>query len=237
MLGNYSGYSYLSATDFIEQNKELLKKHISWDSWEVDVKDDDKLCFLDDDFALPKAMETLGAPRSTYTFKAELNDTIVQIPAWRLFDSYEQKEFVFPNEYDALFQAKKFLGQAWRIKCIRVFSRYCFGISLLLLSPAEEQVRAMWEKKKMCIQRDMEIDAYKEQIYTAYNNAMRANTKIEEKVVCMKTEFIGSGSRFTWGEGYQEYDTYKDTVEYLEREYFKGLLLNERRYTKEYLHS
>ena len=233
MLGKYTGYSYWSATTFIEHNEKSLRQQRSWDSWKVEVKDGDKICFLDDDFNMPIPLKTAGSPRSIYTFKAELNGEIVQIPAWRLFDSYQQEKFVFPNEYDALSQAIMFLGQAWNVKCKWV--KYDFlSLCLLILSPAEEHVRAAWEKQKMYIQRDMEINAYKEQIYAAYDNAIRANTKVETKEIGRKRECLGTSSRFTWGEGYQEYDIYKDTVEYLEREYFKGLLLNERRYTKDY---
>lgn len=232
MLGKYTGYSYCSASTFIEHNEKSLRQERSWDSWKVEVKDGDRICFLDDDFNMPIPLKTAGSPRYIHTFKAELNGEIVQIPAWRLFDSYQQEKFVFPNEYDALSQAKMFLGQAWNVKCKWVkydFLRLC----LLILSPAEEHVRAAWEKQKMYIQRDIEINAYKEQIYEAYDKAIRANTKVETMKIGKTTEFLGTSSRFTWGEGYQEFDNYKDTVEYLEREYFKGLLLKETRYTKE----
>lgn len=233
MNNKYSGYTYSSATKFIEYNADSLRKLKSWDSWEVELKDNDILYFLDDDFNLPEPLKSPGNINDCYTFKAELNGKFVQIPAWRLFDSYQQSEFEFTNEYDALSRTTKYLGGAWKVKCLNVhLKRYWFDVILLLLSPAEEHIRANWEIKKLDIQMNIEIDAYKSQIMSHYANIRRANTRVETVKIKEEEVYRRTSSRFTWGEGYQERDIYDVTAEYLERTYYKGMLLKERTYSK-----
>ncbi len=238
MKESYPGYSYYSASSFVELNKDSLKKHKSWDNWKIEVNDGDVLYFLDNEFNMPKPCKTPGSRSNTYTYRAELNDKTVQIPAWRLYSSYEQKEFSFTNEYDSLSRSIQFLGGAWKVKCLNVHvAGYWFDVTLLILSPADERTRAKWEMRKLSIQMQIEIEAYRGQITQHYANIQRAFTKVETIEVSEKEEFVNTTSHFTWGEGYQERDLYKVTTVYLEKTYFKGLLLNERQYSKEWFRS
>ena len=234
----YPGYTYYSATKFIEHNADSLRKNKSWNSWEVEVKDNDILYFLDDDFNPPMPLKSPGNIDSCYTLKAELNGKFVQIPAWRLFDSYQQSEFEFTNEYDTLSRTVKYLGGAWKVKSLNVhLKRYWFDVILLLLSPAEEQIRANWEIKKLDIQMNMVIDAYKSQIMSHYANIRRANTRVETIRIKEEKVYRKTSSRFTWGEGTQDRDIYDVTAEYLEKTYYKDMLLKERVYSESWVES
>jgi hypothetical protein len=204
----------------------------------VEVNDGDLLCFLDEEFSLPKPCKTPGAPGNSYTYSAELNGKPVQIPAWRLFSAYTEKEFSFTNEYDSLSRSTQFLGGAWRVKCLNVpLARYWFDVTLLILTPATEMERGQWEMRKLSKQMQLEIDAYRNQITNHYANIRSSNTKVETTKISENEEFIETSHHFTWGEGYQERDVYKVTAEYLEKTYYKGLLVGERRYTKEWITS
>lgn len=66
---------------------------------------------------------------------------------------------------------------------------------------------------------------------TRYEKERLDNTRIE-LIELESKEHHCTTSRFTWGEGYQEKDTYEVTTKYLERTYYKDSLLSEKEVTK-----
>ena len=233
MRATYHGYNCFSASKFIEHNSESLKREKSRDVWDFQINDGCVLYFLDDDFNCPEPLNNKpGLIGYTYTFKAKLNGSIVNVPAWKLYSSYNQIKYSFTNIYADLTRSTHYLGGAWNVTC-HVVNSERGKLTLLLLSPADEQERAKWEIEKMERQRDIEIDAYRREITQHYDNQLHANTKIETIVLKRQEEFDHASSRVTWGEGYQYIDWYKVTTNYIERTYFKGLLLKERQYKSE----
>ncbi len=237
MERHYFDSPYCSATKFIEDNEQLLKRHESSINMSLDVKDGDVLQFLDDDFNVPTLFQVNKgqSKSSSYTIIAYCNDVKIQIPVCCLFDG-EKEDITLTNEYDALCRTKLFLGGAWKAKRVKVKPKdWSFNVEVLRLTPASDTDRLKWELKKHEIQMNIEIDVSISQIKSRYNRMRQANTKKEIIKLRSRAEFQHTSSRFSWGEGYQEKDVYKVTTEYVERTYYKDLLLSEERYTKDYI--
>lgn len=245
----YYDNTYRSASQFIEDNKTILQRQESGINMPIDVKDGDTILFLDDAFNIPAPhqVNSSSLKSTSYTITVYSNNKPVKLPVCCLYEDNNFNQISFTNEYDALCRVINYFGRAWKVKHTRVIPKgWVLNIDILLLTPVDDNYVAQWEMTKHKIQMNIEIDICRAEIMARYEKEVQSSRKqIEERyekerldntrielIELESKEHHCTTSRFTWGEGYQEKDTYEVTTKYLERTYYKDSLLSEKEVTK-----
>lgn len=170
--------------------------------------------------------------KSYWAIQVIVDNTKELIPVHLLFAEDEIEKLTFKPEplFDILSRIKHFLGKAWNFRIVNVpidKSPVNFSIGVIVLSPVSHDEAVKWAYEEEDLLKQEEIQRVSAPIIQKYNQIKEANTHYEDTLISEEESEPTSHSRFTWGEGFNEWDTWSVKRTFNRKVYYKGLFVKE----------
>ena len=190
--------------------------------WKSHLHDGDMVCFMNGDNT-DIVTDQNGFSISLYVnaLKSKGICGTIMYPINRLYLEHDSDKYHRRSMLEEIECVKQILDKAWIAHEKQVFDGNGKAVKIFILSPVEESVLLEWYLKEEEILFELEIWPIKEK----YDKKKQENTTYEQRLLSSEEGPRSSRSRFTWGEGYDEWQSWTVTETWEIKTYYRGLLL------------
>lgn len=190
--------------------------------WLSHLHDGDMVCFMNgDNTEIVADLDGFSITLYTNALRSKGPYATIMYPINRLFFELESNKFPQRTKIEDIECVKQLLDKAWIAHEKQVFNTLGIPVKVFVLTPVDESVLLEWYLKEEEILFEEEIWPIK----AKYNKKKQDNTTYEQRLLSSEEGPRRSRSRFTWGEGYDEWESWTVTEKWEVKTYYRGLLL------------
>lgn len=191
------------------------------------IKDGDTLCFFSKEYAI---VQDYNPPSILCRVENGQENKNLFCPLNLLYFEYAGDELKPSSLVDDINRIDKMLGRCWvaHKKILKQKKRGLYGldyqadITVYILSETDASTISKWIYQEDQIMMDIEINM----ITRSHRLRAEANTTSKETLLSTDEGPRRTSSRFTWGEGYDEWDVWDVTERWQKDTYYKGILVS-----------
>lgn len=161
-----------------------------------------------------------------------IDEQEVRLPVHVLFPDGDFDNYSYKPEslFVILTRVKQFLGKPWMCRTVLVpvmDSQINTQIELIALSPVTNEEAINWAYEEDEILKKKELSAASAPIIKKYKDLAESNTRYEDTLISEEESEPTPHTRFTWGEGFNEWDTWTVKRKFNRKIFYKGLFVKE----------
>lgn len=203
------------------KNNEFGKLSNPW--YSSHIHDEDMVCFMNGDVAKLSSIDdylSVDLYVNPLTL-SPLSAHAISYPINRLYISHDSDKYHKRTILEDIECVRQMLDKAWIAHEKQVFDTYGEPITIYVLTPVEESVLLEWYLKEEDILFEHEILPIK----TKFADRKARYTTREEHLISSEEGPHRTHTRFTWGEGTNEWESWTITETWEVKTYYRGLLL------------
>ena len=204
----------------------------------VDIHDGSIVCFYNIENAkIVFHSEHCPLDYAAFIMQVRLNDDNAMIPMWMLQTEASIDKVHKQSLKDHIERLIRFAGKSCILHKRTITIKTSFESIEYPIYILEEQADleiAKWLVKEDEIVLNQKIDAAISKVELEHQRENEKFITLKETVICKENLGSRDHTRYTWGEGWQEYTTtdYKETI--LCQKFFKGYMIEEHKYERKF---